>query len=70
MPSLKSAIILFIRCYQKYAPRRIRQLCVYTPCCSDYMVGSIEKHGLLIGLGKGTLRICRCRPGRSGTDYP
>lgn len=36
--------------------------CKFYPTCSDYMIKSIEKKWAIIGLLKGTWRICRCNP--------
>jgi hypothetical protein len=35
------------------------------------MIQSIEKYGVIRGIGKGAWRICRCQPfGGSGFDPP
>ena len=34
--------------------------CNYEPSCSDYMIESIDRHGLIRGLAKGMKRIRRC----------
>jgi putative membrane protein insertion efficiency factor len=62
--------VKFIRLYQKVAPSRIRDSCRFTPSCSEYMVLSIRRHGILIGVLKGFLRIFRCRVPYGGVDYP
>ena len=38
--------------------------CKFYPTCSEYMMGSIKKYGLLIGLTRGVNRIRRCTPNR------
>lgn len=40
----------------------VKGTCVMYPSCSEYMVQSIEKHGLFRGIMKGILRIGRCHP--------
>jgi len=43
--------------------------CKHIPSCSEYMVESIEKRGVVIGVPKGIWRILRCNPwSRGGYD--
>lgn len=59
-----------VRAYQRLAPRWVRQQCVYHPCCSDYMITCLEKHGFVRGITRGIMRILRCRRPYGGTDLP
>ena len=34
--------------------------CNYEPSCPDYMIESIDRHGLIRGVAKGMKRIRRC----------
>jgi len=67
---LRRIIIWSIRVYQRYAPERIRLACVFVPSCSDYMILSLEKYGLIRGSIKGIKRLRRCRNPNGGEDYP
>lgn len=67
---LKSIIIFFIRLYQKFAPEHIRKSCRFEPSCSEYMILSLEKYGLVKGLKKGRDRLKRCCPPNGGYDMP
>lgn len=67
---LKLFIISFVRGYRLLAPKKLRNRCRYTPTCSHYMIVSLRKHILIIGLFKGLRRICRCRPPYGGIDLP
>lgn len=40
--------------------------CRFTPSCSDYAIGAIEKHGLVKGGLKAAWRILRCNPWNKG----
>lgn len=62
-------LILPIKFYQKFLSPLCPGVCRYTPCCSQYMIEAIEKHGALKGLWLGTKRILRCHPwGGCGHD--
>ena len=58
---MKYLFIIPIRIYQIFS-RRLPPVCRYYPSCSQYMIESIEKKGIIHGLLKGTLRILRCNP--------
>ena len=47
----------------------VRQRCVFTPTCSDYMILSIKKFGVIRGVIKGIKRLKRCE-GDYREDYP
>ncbi|MDD2892035.1 MAG: membrane protein insertion efficiency factor YidD [Candidatus Gracilibacteria bacterium] len=44
--------------------------CKHIPSCSDYMVESIEKRGVVGGILKGIWRILRCNPWSKGGYDP
>lgn len=66
----RARIIIWLVClYQARAPAEIREKCVMTPCCSNYMILAIEKYGLFTGVSKSVERLRRCgQPARD--DYP
>ena len=66
---VKDIAIFAIKIYQNKAPMSIRGACNFTPTCSDYMILSIQKYGLIIGVIKGLNRIKRCR-GQKEEDWP
>lgn len=66
----KNIILLSIFLYQKFAPSFIRQACLFTPSCSEYMRLSVLKYGVIRGVRKGFGRLKRCRPPNGGTDMP
>jgi putative membrane protein insertion efficiency factor len=67
---LRSIIIWFIQLYQRYASDEIRLSCVFEPSCSEYMILSINKYGIIYGGIKGIKRLKRCHFPNGGIDYP
>lgn len=68
---LKSLLIKSIKIYQAASSRFFRSSCRFYPTCSEYMLVSLEKYGLIAGLWKGTKRIFRCHPwSPGGVDEP
>ena len=66
----KNILLLLIFLYQKYAPASVRNACLFTPSCSEYMRISILKHGVWKGLLSGLKRLRRCHPPNGGIDLP
>jgi putative membrane protein insertion efficiency factor len=44
--------------------------CRFYPTCSEYMIESIEKYGLLRGVAQGIRRLSRCHPFHEGGFDP
>ena len=65
---MSNLIIKLIRLYQKI-PIKTHNLCRYNPTCSEYMITSIKRFGLIKGVYLGIKRILRCNPfGSYGYD--
>ncbi len=67
---IKQIIIFLIRVYQRFAPYEMRCRCVFIPNCSEYMILSIQKYGVIRGMKGGIRRLKRCLPENVGEDYP
>ena len=67
---IRGVIIWFIQVYQRYASEEMRLSCVFEPSCSEYMILSIKKYGILLGGIKGVKRLKRCHLPNGGKDYP
>lgn len=69
---MKHIIVKFLRFYQhmlspdrgfvRYFLPASRGYCRIHPSCSEYMVLSVEKFGVIRGITKGIGRIFRCHP--------
>ena len=58
-----------VRLYQAAISSWTPPTCRFTPTCSDYAIGAIEKHGPARGGWLALLRIARCHPwGGHGFD--
>ena len=66
----KKFAIWMVLVYQKYAPAHVRNACVFTPSCSEYMILAINKYGLILGVVKGVKRLLRCHSPNGGVDNP
>lgn len=66
----KSITIFAIKVYQRYAPYTVRLKCRFEPSCSEYMILSIQKYGLIKGIYLGIKRLKRCNIDGGGFDYP
>ena len=67
---LRGITIWSIHVYQRYAPDELRLCCVFEPSCSEYMILSIQKYGLVRGVFNGVMRLRRCNSSNGGIDYP
>ena len=65
-----SLVIGLVRVYQLTSPLVGRQ-CRFQPTCSHYMIGAVDKYGVIRGVLKGLWRIVRCNPlCKGGYDPP
>lgn len=67
---MKRLLIGIVRIYQKTVSRITPASCRFYPCCSDYAIEAIEKHGIVTGLWLSLRRICRCHPWNPGGVDP
>ena len=67
---LKRILIWLVKCYQHFAPRKTRERCRYEPSCSEYMILSIQKRGVIHGICKGLRRWRSFKPPNGGFDPP
>jgi len=70
MLNMRKILIGAVHWYQRTAPFRVRNSCLFEPSCSNYMILAIEKDGAFIGIHKGVKRLFRCRQPYGGNDYP
>ncbi len=68
---MKKLLLKLIRFYRKYLSGLKRApSCRYIPCCSEYAMEAIEKHGALKGGLLAIWRILRCNPFSKGGYDP
>ena len=63
-------LIRIVKFYQKYISPSLGDNCKFRPTCSDYMIGCLEKYGVIRGLPRGIWRILRCNPFSKGGYDP
>lgn len=64
-------VIGLVRAYQWTLSPIFGRQCRFEPTCSHYMIGAVEKYGVVRGVLKGIWRILRCNPFcRGGYDPP
>ena len=69
----RAAVVLLIaaiRVYQATLSPLLGNVCRFHPSCSRYMIESLRKHGLIVGLARGIRRVCRCHPWNPGGYDP
>ena len=75
---MKKVVIFAIKAYQKldfFNSQFFKTLfltdsiCRYSPTCSNYMIGAVERFGVIKGTFLGIRRIMRCHPySKGGVD--
>lgn len=66
---MKTALLGFIRLYQKTLSAFWPSTCRYSPSCSHYSYEAVQKHGPLKGGWMALRRLWRCQPwGSFGYD--
>ncbi len=59
---LITIFIIPIKLYRLLISPLFPPRCIYYPSCSAYCIDSLKKHGPIMGLLYGILRIFRCSP--------
>ena len=62
--------VAVIRVYQKVLSPLTPPSCRFTPTCSNYAVGAIQRYGLMHGGWLALKRIARCHPWNPGGYDP
>jgi hypothetical protein len=63
-------LIGMIKVYQLTLSPLLGPACRFEPSCSRYMVGALQKYGLIRGFLKGVARILKCHPWHPGGYDP
>lgn len=67
---MKFLLVLLIKFYQVCLSPFFVSRCRYTPTCSMYTIGCLEKYGAIKGSWLGLKRVIRCRPGSDSSFDP
>ena len=67
---MKKILIFIIKLYQKFLSPLKSTRCPYYPCCSQYGLEAIQKHGAIKGSALAAWRIMRCNPFSKGGYDP
>ncbi|HEY2207037.1 MAG TPA: membrane protein insertion efficiency factor YidD [Pseudonocardia sp.] len=67
---LARPLIALIRAYQRWISPGLPPSCRFYPSCSEYAVGALREHGMLIGLVLAVWRLLRCAPWHPGGVDP
>ena len=62
MQIIKITLIKIIRIYKFFISPFLGHNCRYLPTCSEYFIESLNEHGVLKGILKGTKRLLSCHP--------
>ena len=67
---MRTPLILLVRAYRYFISPLLGDHCRYTPTCSEYALGALERHGAVRGGWLGLKRIARCHPWHAGGCDP
>jgi putative membrane protein insertion efficiency factor len=70
MRVIRKAALLLIRFYQYAISPHFPPSCRYTPSCSVYAYGAVEKYGVCRGGFMAVKRVLRCHPFHPGGYDP
>ena len=62
MQLIKIILIKIIKFYKTFISPFLTPSCRYLPTCSEYFIDSLNEHGIIKGIAKGTKRILSCHP--------
>ena len=62
MKLIKFILIKIIKLYKLFISPYLGNNCRYLPTCSDFLIDSLNEHGVFKGTIKGTKRILSCHP--------
>jgi uncharacterized protein len=67
---MKTLLLLLVRGYRFLISPMLGDHCRYTPSCSEYALGALERHGALKGGWLSAKRVLRCHPWHAGGCDP
>lgn len=67
---MKTLVIGLLRLYKSFISPVLPSACRFHPTCSEYMMGAVDRHGVLKGVFLGLKRLGRCHPFHAGGMDP
>lgn len=67
---MKAILTLLVRGYRFFISPWLGNHCRYTPSCSEYALGALERHGAFKGTWLSVKRVARCHPWHAGGCDP
>jgi putative membrane protein insertion efficiency factor len=67
---MQELVIAALRLYKQWISPLLPSACRFQPTCSEYMMQSVARYGVLRGVWMGTLRLMKCHPFHSGGFDP
>ena len=68
--TVKVILVVFVKCYQRHAPERIRRKCRCMPTCSEYAIAVLKKYCLFVAVYKILNRVFYTCKGNYKIDEP
>ncbi len=62
----RNVCVAILSAYRAVISPLYGDVCRYYPSCSHYALQAIQQHGVIKGVGLGTIRIARCHPWAEG----
>jgi len=59
---MKYILLILIKIYQSFVPKRLRSKCLYKESCSNYVFRLTKENGFFAGIGALKYRINNCNP--------
>lgn len=67
---MKWLLVALLRGYKYAISPLLGRNCRFFPCCSEYALEAVEKHGPLKGASLAMKRVARCHPWNPGGFDP
>lgn len=63
LSQMRAAVSRLIISYQRLAPSALRERCIFSESCSNFVLRAVREKGVCSGFAALAIRMRRCRPG-------